>query len=345
MFLLESSAEHRYNLADQDTKKKKNQKKLEDSFKIPSPEYKVTHADSILNCIEHVEVPDQEADSLYENLISDDMLQKYGPYFSKTFDRKSVEVPPDGFLKRHKFKPSMRRRFVDWMIEVFHKLDADENTFFAAVKILDLFLWKYNSQLTEKTFYEAGVTCIYIASKTYDFYPISMKDLIRKVSHNSLDEKSIKKMEGIILTAINFDIMSPGPSEFIQFLLYDLYMSNKGLISKYRLRKIIDIVENCAIWIAKMCYHFEHYSTKSPNHLAVACLFVGYEMAKDNKELNKNEKTFFLEWLKFLFNKIGDNDDGKKYIDKLYQDIYDTFTKFKKMGYNNLKKYHDLFFE
>ena len=345
MLILENDAEHAYNLADQDTKKKKNKKKLEDSFKIPSPEFKVTHADSILNCIEHVEEPDEKADDLYEHLISKDMMQKYGPYFSKSFDIKSVEIPPDNFLARHKFKPSTRRRFVDWMIEVFHKLDADENTFFAAVKILDLFIWKCDSLLTEKSFYVAGVTSIYIASKTYDFYPIRMKDLIRKISHNSLDEKLIKRMEGMILTAINFDVMSPGPSEFIQFLLYDLYMNNKSLISKYRLRKIIDIVENCAIWIAKMCYHFEKYSSKAPNHLAIACLFIGYEMAKDNKELNKNEKKFFIEWLEYLFNKIGINDEGKVYIDKLYQDIYQTFTKFKKMGYNNLKMYHDLFFE
>jgi transcription initiation factor TFIIIB Brf1 subunit/transcription initiation factor TFIIB len=273
------------------------------------------------------------------------MMDKYGPYFSDSFDKKNVEIPPENFIARHQFNPILRRKLVDWMIEIFYKLDSDENTFFAAVRIMDKFIWKCPSIITEKSIYKVGVTCIYIASKTYDYYPIKMKELIHKISHDSLQEQIVKKLEGMILTAINFDIMSPGPSEFIQFLLYDLYMNNKGIISRYRLRNIIDIVENCAIWTAKMCYHFEKYSSKSPNHIAVACLFIGYEMAKDNKHLNSNEKQFFVEWLEYLLQKIGINEEGKNYINNLYKDIYQTFIKFKKMSYKNLVKFHYLFFE
>lgn len=346
MFLLEKSAEHKYSFPDQNTRKKERaKKKLEDSFKIPSPELKVTFAHSFFECIDHVKESNVKADDLYETLISKDMMEKYGPYFSNSFDKKNTEIPPVNFVARHQFKPILRRKLVDWMIEVFHKLDSDENTFFAAVRILDKFIWKSNSIISNKSLYAAGVTSMYIASKTYDFYPIRMKDLINKISHNSFDENVIKRLERMMLTAINFDVVSPGPSEFIQFLLYDLYMNNKGLISRYRLRKIIDIVENCAIWVAKMCYHFEKYSSIAPNYLALACLFIGYEMAKDNKELNKNEKQFFVEWLEYLFNKMGKNEKEKRYIDLIYQDIYQTFVKFKKMEYNNLKKYHDLFFE
>ena len=42
MFLLEKSAEHKYSFPDQNTRKKERaKKKLEDYFKIPSPELKV----------------------------------------------------------------------------------------------------------------------------------------------------------------------------------------------------------------------------------------------------------------------------------------------------------------
>ena len=263
---------------------------------------KVSHAKSFLEYFGK-EGKNISADKLYEIAISKEMMDKYGPYFSDSFDKKNVEIPPENFIARHQFNPILRRKLVDWMIEIFYKLDSDENTFFAAVRIMDKFIWKCPSIITEKSIYKVGVTCIYIASKTYDYYPIKMKELIHKISHDSLQEQIVKKLEGMILTAINFDIMSPGPSEFIQFLLYDLYMNNKGIISRYRLRNIIDIVENCAIWTAKMCYHFEKYSSKSPNHIAVACLFIGYEMAKDNKHLNSNEKQFFVEWLEYLLQK------------------------------------------
>ena len=325
--------------------RQKNQKNaMTKKNKISFPELKVSHAKSFLEYFGK-EGKNISADKLYEIAISKEMMDKYGPYFSDSFDKKNVEIPPENFIARHQFNPILRRKLVDWMIEIFYKLDSDENTFFAAVRIMDKFIWKCPSIITEKSIYKVGVTCIYIASKTYDYYPIKMKELIHKISHDSLQEQIVKKLEGMILTAINFDIMSPGPSEFIQFLLYDLYMNNKGIISRYRLRNNIDIVENCAIWTAKMCYHFEKYSSKSPNHIAVACLFIGYEMAKDNKHLNSNEKQFFVEWLEYLLQKIGINEEGKNYINNLYKDIYQTFIKFKKMSYKNLVKFHYLFFE
>ena len=346
MFLLENNAEHKYNFADQDTKeKKKNTKKVQSSYKIPSPEFKVTFADSFFNSINSVKESNINSEQLYETQLSKEMIEKYGLYFADSFDKKNVEIPPENFLTRHQFKPSTRRRMVDWMLEVFHAFDSDENTFFAAVRIMDKFIWKSPDIITEKSIFTVGVTSIYIASKTYDFYNIRMQDLIEKVAHKSFDEKVVKRLEKMILTAINFDVMSPGPSEFMQFLLYDLYMNNKGLVAKFRLRKIIDIVENCAIWMAKMCYHFEKYSSKPPNHVALACLFIGFEMAKDNKNLSSNEKLFFVEWLEYLFQNIAKDPETKKSIDNLYQDIYATFVKFKKSGYKNLVKYHELYFE
>ena len=346
MLLIDDNVTPKFNLANEDTRRKtKKSKKCDDKKnKISFPELKVSHAKSFLEYFGK-EGKNISADKLYEIAISKEMMDKYGPYFSDSFDKKNVEIPPENFIARHQFNPILRRKLVDWMIEIFYKLDSDENTFFAAVRIMDKFIWKCPSIITEKSIYKVGVTCIYIASKTYDYYPIKMKELIHKISHDSLQEQIVKKLEGMILTAINFDIMSPGPSEFIQFLLYDLYMNNKGIISRYRLRNIIDIVENCAIWTAKMCYHFEKYSSKSPNHIAVACLFIGYEMAKDNKHLNNNEKQFFVEWLEYLLQKIGINEEGKNYINNLYKDIYQTFIKFKKMSYKNLVKFHYLFFE
>ena len=77
--------------------------------------------------------------------------------------------------------------------------------------------------------------------------------LYRNISHDALDEILVKKYEKRILTAVDFDVMPPGPSEFIQFLLYDLYMNNKSVIKKFRLKKIIIIWMNCNIWVIKMC--------------------------------------------------------------------------------------------
>ena len=68
-------------------------------------------------------------------------------------------------------------------------------------------------------------------------------------------------------------------------------------------------------------------------------------MTKDNKKLSSNEKEFFVEWLEFIFVRVGKNPEEKKSIDNLYQDIYASFVKFKTMEYKNLMKYHELYFD
>ena len=123
-------------------------------------------------------------------------------------------------------------------------------------------------------------------------------------------------------------------------------MNNKEVILKCKLRKSIDIVENCAIWVAKMCNHYEKYSSVPPNYIAVACLLIGYEMTKDNKKLSCNEKKFFVDYFEFLFEKIGKQQPSvKNHIDLVYQNIYKSFIKFRQSGFKNLSKYHELFFE
>lgn len=348
LFFQKNSPEHNLKFADKDTeaKNKDDTKKNANTLKISSPEFKKTLFDSFFDDEDNVKESKLNAEQLYETHISKEMIQKYGPNFAQSFEKKLVDLPPSHFFQRHKIKSYMRGQLVNWMLEVFHVFESDENTFFAAVRILDKFIWKSNDILTDETLFQACIACISIASKLYDYHNIRMKDLVHKVAHDQMSEKLIQKFEKNILTTIDFDIVTPGPAEFIQFLLYDLYMNNREVILKCKLRKIIDIVENCAIWLAKMCNHYEKYSSVPPNYMAVACLLIGYEMTKDNKKLNSNEKNFFVDYFEFLFEKIGKQQTTvKKHIDLVYQNIYKSFTKFKQSGYQNLSKYHQLFFE
>ena len=348
MFFLEkNSEEHNFKFADQDTKSKgkDKEKNPKNSIQVSSPKFKTDIPANFFNRLGIVGGSPISAELLYETHLSKEMIDKYGKYIVATFNPENLEIPLDNFLDRHEFTPKTRAQMVNWMLEVFHVYDCDENTIFAAVRIMDKYCWKSRSIINAKTFFAIGVVCIYIASKAYDSFRIKMKDIVHNISHDALDEILVKKYEKRILAAVDFDVMPPGPSEFIQFLLYDLYMNNKSVIKKFRLKKIIDIVENCAIWVAKMCNHFEKYSCKAPNHIAVACLLIGYEMTKDNKKLSSNEKEFFVEWLEFIFVRVGKNPEEKKSIDNLYQDIYASFVKFKTMEYKNLMKYHELYFD
>ena len=159
-------------------------------------------------------------------------------------------------MDRHSINPIIRTKMVNWMLEVFHSFQSNEDTIFAAVKIMDKYIWKTKDILKSEDIHLIGIVSMYLASKTYDMIPIQMNKLIHLVGHDLFDRKTIKDMERKIIKAINFDLMTPNAYEFIQFLLYDFYLNNKESIIGLKLKKMLDILENCSIWLAKLCNHF-----------------------------------------------------------------------------------------
>lgn len=282
----------------------------------------------------------------YIKEISEELISKYGNYFLKTFEQKNLDIPPSDFMSRHSISSSIRTKMINWMLEVFNSFKSNEETIFCAVKIMDKFIWKSKDILKNEDIHLIGIVCIYLASKTYDMIPIQMNNLIHLVGHDIFDQKCIKEMEKKIVKTINFDLMTPTTYEFIQFLLYDFYINNKESIVGLKLKRKLDILENCSIWLAKMCNHFEKYSSVSPIYLSVSCVIVAYDMMKDNcKSLNEEMQKFFKDWLKFLYNNIAKMPEIKAEIEKIYKDIEQSYKAYEKMNSKNLIKYHELYFD
>ena len=281
----------------------------------------------------------------YIKEISQDLISKYGNYFLKSFDQKNLDIPPSDFMSRHKINPSIRTKMINWMLEVFHSFKSNEETIFSAVKIMDKFIWKTKDNLKSEDIHLIGMVCIYLASKTYDVVPIQMNSLKHLIGHDLFSQKTIKEMEKKIIQTINFDLFNPTTYEFIQFLLYDFYMNNKESIVGLKLKRMLDILENCAIFLAKLCNHFEIYSSVSPIYLSVSCVIIAYDMMKDNcKSLTEEKQKFFKDWLHFLLNNIAKTSEIRNEIEKIYRNIEKTYIAFEKMNLNNLVKYHELYF-
>jgi len=282
----------------------------------------------------------------YIKEISQDLVSKYGNYFLKSFDQKNLDIPPSGFMSKHKINPSIRTKMVNWMLEVFNSFKSNEETIFAAVKIMDKFIWKTKDNLKTEDIHLIGMVCMYLASKTYDMIPIQMNSLKHLIGHDLFSQKVIKEMEKKIIKTINFDVFIPTTYEFIQFILYDFYMNNKESIIGLKLKKMLDILENCAIFLAKLCNHFEQYSSVSPIFLSVSCVIIAYDMMKDNcKSLTEEKQKFFKDWLQFLLSNIAKTSEVKNQIEKIYRNIEKTYNSYTKMNLKNLVKYHELYFD
>ena len=97
------------------------------------------------------------------------------------------------FLDRHdRISPKLRARMIDWFVEIVCTFNCHPNTFYMAVKILDMYFAKANSILSTKDLHLLGVTSIYIASKIEDMVPFTLKSVFNKIGHQSLPKEMIK---------------------------------------------------------------------------------------------------------------------------------------------------------
>jgi len=125
---------------------------------------------------------------------------------------------------------------VDWMIEVLTNFKCDDQTFFLAISIIDRFFkLKYETREISDL-HIIGVTCMFIASKYEDIYPLKMKMVYEKIAHKKLPMEKIKSLEMDVLKVINYRIPAPTSYEFLKVYLREVLgigISGKTQALKY----------------------------------------------------------------------------------------------------------------
>jgi len=116
----------------------------------------------------------------------------------------NLDVPD--CLKRHEISPSLRARMVDWMIEVLTNFRCDDQTFFIAVSLMDRYFKFCAKPKQVGDLHITGVTCMFLASKFEDIYPLKMKTVHEKIAHKKLDIQTIKELELDIMKSIDYKI-------------------------------------------------------------------------------------------------------------------------------------------
>jgi len=107
----------------------------------------------------------------------------------------------------------MRAILIDWIIDVHMKFKLANETLFLTVNILDRYLSK--NHIAREKFQLLGISCLFLASKFEDIYPPDLKECLF-VTENSYSKDELLKIEGEILSTINFQIKSPTPLIFLE---------------------------------------------------------------------------------------------------------------------------------
>ncbi len=234
------------------------------------------------------------------------LIQNYGPELyeaCRSMECKS-EIPPN-FINRHKVDGSVRTKMIDWMIEVLHVSESDKSTFFLSVHILDLFLFKTKTVLTNSDIHLIGVTCLYIASKMEDIIPLRMSTVKYRIGHGKFLEKDYKNCEKVILETLNFDLVATSSYDFVKTFIFDFCHNNHSSIKALKMSRHIASFESVCVYLAKLMCHSEEFSSYKHSLKALAAIIAAFDILRSNsKHLGQDGEGFMREWVGFYLLRL-----------------------------------------
>ena len=147
--------------------------------------------------------------------LADD-VDRYLRELEKTYDI------ADNTDRHPQLNGSLRARMIDWMIEVLTNFKCDDQTFFLAVGLMDRYFKNCKHVKEVGDLHITGVTCMFMASKYEDIYPLKMKTVFEKIGHQKLDINTIKQLELDIVQTIDYKIHAPTVLDFLKVYLVDV---------------------------------------------------------------------------------------------------------------------------
>jgi len=252
----------------------------------------------------------------------------------KTLKIKDKEATPVYPLRKHKIPVNLRSKMVDWMIEVLSSYKCCDQTFFIAVNLMDLFLEKTNVQHEVSDLHLTGVTCMFMASKYEEIYPLRLSVVHEKIAHRKIHPDQIKKKEMEIFMTLGYKMTNSTPYEFIMNTLHQLN------VKETMAPRLYNYLKKVCVYLAKANMHdYELLSQQDYSELAASTLFVAFKIIE---QLDKSFPLFE------MLNKVIQ-------ILKVEEDIvYDCASNILSIAKNfdrlfpnleNLKKFHSFNFE
>jgi len=252
----------------------------------------------------------------------------------KTLKIKDKEATPVNPLKKHRIPMNLRAKMVDWMIEVLSSYKCCDQTFFIAVHLMDLFLEKTNVQHEVSDLHLTGVTCMFMASKYEEIYPLRLSVIHEKIAHRKIHPDQIKKKEMEIFMTLGYKMTNSTPYEFIMNTLYQLN------VKETMAPRLYNYLKKVCVYLAKANMHdYELLNQQDYSELAASTLFVAFKIIE---QLDKSFPLFE------MLNKVIQ-------ILKVEEDIvYDCASNILSIAKNfdrlfpnleNLKKFHSFNFE
>ena len=163
-----------------------------------------------------------------------------------------------------------REKMVQWCYKVTDHFCISREICAFAISMLDRFVDRCSCDRT--AFKLAAMTCLYIATKTFNGKQLSVRSL-SDLSRGEFLSEHIAQMERIILDALDYRVNTPTAQAFIQ-LFCPLYPVMDGYSE--------DEVVTRAHFYAELCVFDYAFVPESKYALAVACILNAFQDVEDS---------------------------------------------------------------
>ena len=252
------------------------------------------------------------------------MIEKYGKdvYIWNKENETSLSIPMT-FMEKHSLSPNVRKRMVDWMVEVFSAYSSEPGTFELAVHIMDEYIYKTEKQLKDSNILLIGLASIYLASKMQEKVPMRLIHIVKNLGKDEYSTKQIIEMEKEILQTTNFDIFAVSTYDYLMTFFWDLKVNNNTELKEFNEKDVIDIYMNFCVFLSKLELYNQELVTYGTSLIAIAILSLGYDFLKTNGKIKDIEMRHFLrDWIFYLMNVFNLDPEA---VSLVYWKIHELF--------------------
>lgn len=208
---------------------------MEDIFEEPVVDIDVSDTKNHLAVVEYVE-------DLYAHYRK---MESYGM------------VSPNYMLTQQSdINERMRAILIDWLVEVHHKFDLQQETLFLTVNLIDRFLAKQS--VVRKKLQLVGLVAMLLACK-YEEVSVPVVDDLVFISDKAYSRTEILEMEKLILNTLEFNMSVPTPYVFLKRYL-------KAAQSEIKL-------EQMSFYLMELCLVEYEMIKFTPSFLAAASVY------------------------------------------------------------------------
>ncbi|EAR88519.2 amine-terminal domain cyclin (macronuclear) [Tetrahymena thermophila SB210] len=187
--------------------------------------------------------------------------------------QREPQTVPKNCLQNHDISYQLRAKMVDWMIEVMKSYKCSEETYFMAVRIMDSFLEKCKQKKSPLDIHLIGVTCIFIASKYEEIYPLRIQIIEERISHNKLSQEQIKQTEAEILNTLDFKLLGTSPYEIAMQTLTLIGLQDKLSHEEFQ------YCHRVCLYLCKMIlYDYEYFKSIPYSVSAASIMYIVFKI-------------------------------------------------------------------